>query len=106
MKTLTFLALFIAFVPGCNAPRYTLLTVPAISMTQPSFTAGYQAQPGERVDVAYCRGDDPLVSKDENVGLIDEAVMKAQKQTGATYISDVTISQKDDCVTVEGTAMK
>jgi hypothetical protein len=75
-------------------------------MTQPSIEPGYQAKPHGPVTSEYCQGDAPLVSSDRNIGLIDEAVMKAQKQSGATYISDVTISQKGSCVMVEGTAMK
>ena len=54
----------------------------------------------------YCQGDDPITSNDHNVGLIDEAVMKAQKQSGAEYLGDVTISQKGGCVMVEGIVMK
>jgi hypothetical protein len=75
-------------------------------MTRPSTEAGHVAQPGEKVNAEFCQGDDPITTTDRNVGLIDEAVMKAQKQSGADYIADVTISQKGGCVMVEGTAMK
>jgi hypothetical protein len=92
-------------VTGCAASRQTILTVPAVSMTTPSTEVGYSAQPGEKVSAEYCQGDDPVTSNDKNVGLIDEAVMKAQKKSGAAYISDATISQKGSCVMVEGTAM-
>ncbi len=54
----------------------------------------------------FCTGDDPVVSKDANVGMIDEAVAKAQQQSGAKYLSDVTVSGDGNCVYVEGTAMK
>lgn len=105
MKNFFFLVAVITSASAC-APRHTILTVPAVSMTQTSTEPGYQAKPQGPVTSEYCQGDEPLVSKDRNIGLIDEAVMKAQKQSGATYISDVTISQKGSCVMVEGTAMK
>jgi hypothetical protein len=90
---------------GC-AGRYTILTVPAISMTNAAFDPSYRAAPGPRVEAKFCSGDDPIVSKDDHVGLIDEAVMKAQQQTGATYLSDVVIAREDECVVVTGTAMR
>jgi hypothetical protein len=108
MKTLTVLVLgCVAVLTGCGASRETILTVPAISMTEPSTTDGVHASKGDRVSAEYCKGDDTIASQgDQNVGLIDEAVMKAQKQSGAAYLADVTISQKGGCVTVEGIAMK
>lgn len=90
---------------GCAA-RYTVLTVPAVSMTNPSFEPSKSGTPGEHVESTYCQGDDTLVSHDKNIGLIDEAVMKAQKQSGAAYLSDVTISRDGKCMVVEATAMK
>jgi hypothetical protein len=90
---------------GCSA-HYKILSVPAMSMTVPSVPPGSAAAAAGRVQAQYCRGDDPVVSKDANVGLIDEAVAKAQQQSGAKYLSDVTVSGDGDCVYVEGTAMK
>jgi len=94
-----------ACVAGC-AGRYTILTVPAISMTTTTFAAGYHGTPGAHVEAKFCSGDTPVISKDDSVGLIDEAVMKAQQQSGATYIADAVISRQEDCVFVVGTAMK
>jgi len=88
---------------ACSA-RYAILTVPAISMTQSSFAS--KSAPGPHVDATYCSGDTPIVSHDNNVGLIDEAVMKAQQQSGAAYLSDVTLYVDGKCMSVEGTAMK
>ncbi len=105
MKTLTLALGLLLLVSGC-ASRHTILTVPAVSMTRTSSDASHAVQPGERVSAEYCRGDDPITSEDPNVGLIDEAVIKAQKQSGAAYLSDVTITQKGGCVTVDGIAMK
>ena len=105
MKTRILAFGLLLFANAC-ATRQTILTVPAVSMTRPSVDSSHVVQPGEKVSAEFCRGDDPITTEDRNVGLIDEAVMKAQKQSGAEYISDVTISQKGNCVMVEGTAMK
>ena len=90
---------------GC-ASHYKILSVPAMSMTVPSTPPGTAATAAGRVEAEYCPGDDPIVSKDTNVGLIDEAVAKAQQQSGAKYLSDVTVSRDGNCIYVEGTAMK
>lgn len=99
------IALGLLLASAC-ASRHTILTVPAVSMTRSSIDVSHLAQPGERVSAEYCEGDEPVTSDDHNVGLIDEAVTKAQKQSGAEYLSDVTISQKSSCVMVEGVVMK
>ena len=90
---------------GCSA-RYAVLTVPAVSMTNPSFQSGTSGIPAGHVESTYCRGDDPITSQDKNVGLIDEAVMKAQKESGAAYLTDVTVYRDGSCIVVEATAMK
>jgi hypothetical protein len=94
-----------AATSGCGA-RYTILSVPAVSMTVPSLPQGQTAAPGGRVEAHYCTGDDPIVSKDDNVGLIDEAVARAEQKSGSKYLSDVTIQRDENCVYVEGMAMK
>jgi hypothetical protein len=90
---------------GCSN-RFTILSVPAVSMTTPSLHDGETAAPAGKAEGEYCQGDDPVVSKDDNIGLIDEAVAKAQQKSGAKYLTDVTIQQDSSCVYVEGTAMK
>lgn len=106
MKTsIAILGAALALVTGCSA-HYKILSVPAMSMTVPSVPEGSAATAAGRVQSQFCTGDDPVVSKDANVGMIDEAVAKAQQQSGAKYLSDVTVSGDGNCVYVEGTAMK
>ncbi len=105
LALLSFAAVAALATVGCSN-RYTILSVPAVSMTTPSMPEGAPAQPAGRVEAEYCTGDDPIVSKDDNVGLIDEAVAKAQQKSGAKYLSDVTIQRDASCVYVEGMAMK
>lgn len=105
-KAIVAASAFAAFTMGCSA-HYKILSVPAMSMTLPSIPEGTApATAAGRVQSEFCTGDDPLVSKDSNVGMIDEAVAKAQQQSGAKYLSDVTVSGDGNCVYVEGTAMK
>jgi len=90
---------------GC-AGRYTLLTVPAISMTEGAIDPNERSVPGPRVEARFCDGDHPIVSADAHIGLIDEAVMKAQRQSGARYLSDVVVARQEDCIVVDGTPMR
>jgi hypothetical protein len=104
-NSIAILGAALALVTGCSA-HYKILSVPAMSMTVPSVPEGTAATAAGRVQSQFCTGDDPVVSKDANVGMIDEAVAKAQQQSGAKYLSDVTVSGDGNCVYVEGTAMK
>lgn len=105
MRTLAILSMAALSLGGCAA-RYALLTVPAISMTQPSFEPTHKGAQGSRIEATYCQGEAPISSHDNNVGLIDEVVLKAQKQSGASYLSDVTIFRDGQCVVVDAIAMK
>jgi hypothetical protein len=87
------------------AGRHTILAVPAVSMTTPALPPGATSTQIGRVEASFCHGDDPLVSQDSNIGLIDEAIAKAQKMTNATYLKDVTIQSDGACVYVEAMAM-
>jgi hypothetical protein len=106
MKTSAICILAVALASAGCSYRYAILTVPAVSMTDPSFEGGYKGTSGGKVEAEYCRGDKTLASHDENVGLIDEAVLKAQQGAGAKYLKDVTISRDGSCIWVEGTAMR
>lgn len=95
----------ILLLTGCVS-RYAILTVPAVSMTNASFEPGATYVDAGPVTAQYCTGDDAISSSDNNIGLIDEVVLKAQKQSGAKYLRDVTIMSDGSCVDVEATAMK
>jgi hypothetical protein len=60
---------------GC-AGRYTLLSVPAISMTNTTFDAGYHATPGPHVQAEFCHGDKPVVSQDDHCVIVEGTAMK------------------------------
>lgn len=105
-KLLPFVAGVAAVLGAIGCGHYTILTVPAISMTTPSMPLGATAAPAGRVTSEFCPGDDPAVSRDDNVGLIDEAVARAQRKAGAQYLSDVTIASDGMCVYVDAMAMR
>ena len=73
---------------GCTS-RQALVTLPAVSMTTASIATGatFTAATAE-VEGQFCSGDDALVSKDSNVGLMDEVTMKVQKESGADYFTN------------------
>lgn len=106
MKTHLLATSLLLLASACTTPKYTILTVPAVSMNRPSMEAGATATKGEKVSAKYCRGDKPMASEDQNVGLIDEAIMKAEKESGALYLSDVVISRQEECIVVDAVAMK
>jgi hypothetical protein len=106
MKTSAICMVAVALASSGCSYRYAILTAPAVSMTDTSFEAGFKGTPAGKVEAEYCRGDQAVASHDQNVGLIDEAVMKAQQSSGAKYLKDVTISRDGSCVWVEATAMR
>ena len=93
-------------VTGC-ATTSPLLSVPAVSMTNPSFPADYKPTNLGPVTSKYCYGDEASTKHGDTVGLMDEVTMKAQHEKNATYISDAHYSYEGaSCITLEGTAMK
>ncbi len=91
---------------GC-ATTSPLLSVPAVSMTNPSFPPDYKPTNLGPVNSKYCYGEEASTKHGDTVGLMDEVTMKAQHEKNATYISDAHYSYEGaSCITLEGTAMK
>jgi hypothetical protein len=107
MKTAIGMVIASALVSGCagRCESYLLVQMPAVSM-------GMRASQGQRataigpVNVKFCYGEPPLVSQDATVGLMDEVIAKAEKQTGASYIADARFTDSCGCMILEGTAMR
>lgn len=91
-------------VAGC-CESYLLVQAPAVSMSVRS-SDGRVATPVGPVAVRYCQGDKPIVSKTLTVGMMDEAIAKAEQQFGASYISDARFTVECACMVLEGTAMR
>ena len=108
MKTRTMLLQALLFgcgLAGC-ASRQPLVNVPSVSMSLKSLDPGQKGTKIGPVSVQYCAGDKPIATTDSVVGLMDEAIAKAEKETGASYITDAQFFTKGSCVILEGVAMK
>ena len=99
------LGVLLAF--GCSY-RVPLVGVPAASMKTKYLDEGATSTEIGPAKGQFCEGDDSITSDDDdyNVGLMDEALAKAEKDSGADYLKDVQFFSDGDCVFVEGTAMK
>ncbi|HEX3904422.1 MAG TPA: hypothetical protein VH853_16410 [Polyangia bacterium] len=107
MKTTIGLVLAPLLMVGCAdvCQSYLLVQMPAVSMSMRA-SQGQRATAIGPVNAKFCYGEPPLVSQDGTVGLIDEAIAKAEKQTGASYIADARFTQSCGCMILEGTAMR
>ena len=105
MKPLLMGTLLAALAAAGCCESYLLVQAPAVSMSIRS-SDGQAAVPLGPVAVRYCQGDKPISSQTLMVGMMDEAIAKAQQQTGASYISDARFTVECACMVLEGTAMR
>ncbi len=87
--------------------RYPLANVGAVSMTHRSVDSGAQTTSLGEIEAQFCAGDDePLVADGNNVGLMDEAIMAAQKKSGADFLVGANFYTSGSCVIVKGEGRK
>ena len=87
--------------------RYHMTDMGAVSMTHRAIEPGTQTTNLGEVEAQFCAGDDtPLVGDGDNVGLMDEAIMAAQKKSGADYLTAVQFFKENNCVIVKGEGHK
>ena len=98
------LAAVVSATAAC-CDSYLLVQVPAVSMSVRS-AENQRATSLGPVNVRYCSGDPTLASQDASVGLMDEAIAKAEQQTGASYIADARFTAECGCLSLQGVAMK
>ncbi|NQZ01024.1 MAG: hypothetical protein HRT45_10210 [Bdellovibrionales bacterium] len=99
---LALVILGLAVAAGCATKR-KLMDVPMVSMTK--YNSGdYELKEMGPISGKFCAD----VTEDEgNMGLIDMSVMNAQKQSGADFISNVSVwAEAGGCTSIEGTGMK
>lgn len=87
---------------GC-AMRTKILDAAAISMTRTSLNAGESLKEAGPVSGKFCAD---TWSDKGTIGLIDNAVMSAQKQAQVDVILSASFWQEGSCVDVEGTGAK
>jgi hypothetical protein len=71
--------------------------------------AGTSLKEGEKVDVRWCVDDKPIEENDdgsEHYGMIDQAILKAHKQTKADFFLDNRFYQTGNCVQMQAVAAK
>ncbi len=95
---------FITTLVACTS-REPLMSVSMVSMTKYSFSQGNLQEVG-LVETRFCKGDPAISSTSSNVGMIDEVVLKAQKEKRADYISNVLVSREGKCIVLEGMALR
>jgi len=88
--------------------RQTILTLGAISMKKTSIDK--KGKEIGKITAQYCKGDPSLSDNpdDSNVGMIDEALLKAEKKSQATYLTNVKVIGLSDsgtyCIEIQGLA--
>lgn len=107
---LNFVLLFCAFASVSCASRSLMLDAPMVSMTKgPKSKGAYTI--GKDVKARYCSGDKAVSTSESTVGMIDEVVFLAQKQSNAPYLAEVTIYEvtelfSNPCYELTGKAAK
>lgn len=108
MKTLKQIIIGVSLLSplGCATMRQPLLTTPAVSMTDTSTSADRKLVDLGPVESRFCYGDEAISRKGDTVGLMDEVILKAQKEKNASYIKDAKFAYEGSCIVLEGTAVK
>lgn len=102
MKTLIVVALLVG-VTSC-AHKVKILDASAVSMTHTSLEPKQKLQSIGDIEGEFC--PDSMNDKGQ-IGLLDEAIMAAQKKSGADFITNATFYRNQSgCISVAGTAHK
>ena len=104
MKNLILIAVATTLAAACAPMKVKILDVASVSMTRYSIGEGEKLQELGNVSGQFCA--DSIHDKG-NIGLLDEAIKKAQASSGADFIHNTTVwSDGAGCVTVEGLGEK
>ena len=89
---------------GCGSRPTRLVEAEWASMTKSNLPARANVTEVGRAEGKYC----PTTFGSGHHGLMDEALLNAQKNSGADYLQHAvfTLDRKNTCVSVEGTAFK
>ena len=102
MKTLIIVALLVG-VTSC-AHKVKVLDASAVSMTHTSIESNQNLVEIGEVDSEFC--PDSFNDKGQ-IGLLDEAIMAAQKKSGADWIMNASFwRNQSGCISVTGTGKK
>ena len=103
MKKLNILSLVVLFsLVGC-AHRVKILDANAVSMTKYSLKKRQKTKEMKEVEGKFCPDS---FKQSGRIGLIDEAVKVAQKDSGADFLTHAVFYREGNCVVATGTAVK
>lgn len=93
---------------GCSSTpaRKRVFSVPVVSMTHSRIPSGYKIKVGRAISTRFCKGDAPVVETGQTVGMIDQAIHKAQIEHNATHLYDVLVMQEKSCFVLEALAVQ
>ena len=102
MKTLIIVSLLLG-VTSC-AHKVKVLDASAVSMTHTSVEANQNLVEVGEIESEFC----PDAFKDKGqIGLLDEAILRAQKKSGADWIMNASFWRDGNgCISVTGTGKK
>lgn len=102
---LSICALICAQLTACVS-RYPLANVQAASMTHANSASQKTYSDLGPVETKYCTGDAASSTSGNQVGLMDEVTLLAQKEKGANYIFDANYFMEGGCIVLKGVAKK
>lgn len=111
MRTISkgiFVGVSLLALSGCYS-KYLVMQAEAVSMTKPNAESAKQLKVEGDVEEKWCMGDDPVLpSADQEYGLADQAIFKAQgKGKSADFITDARIfHDSNGCAIVTGKKAK
>lgn len=91
---------------ACTSARESLVTLPAVSMSESTLNPAKMGTDLGPVTARYCAGETPNVAKTSKVGLLDEVTHLAQAEKKASYIMDAQYFRQGNCVILEGKAVR
>ena len=94
-----------ALASGC-AMRTKVLDVQAVSMTRPSLGPGETLRETGPVKGEFCADSMRDAKRGVAVGLMDEAVKRAQEEHKVDFITNATFYSSGSCMIVEGTGQR
>lgn len=102
MKNIISMTAVLLILSSC-AFKQRILNASAVSMTKYSLKKNQTLEEVGEVSGEFCPDS---FNDTGNVGLLDEAIKKAQKSNKADFLTHVTFYSQGRCVLVEGTAMR
>ena len=89
------------------ASKVLILQSPVVSMNKNHTEAGVKLKEGEKVDVRWCVDEKPIKDNDDgskHYGMIDQAILKAHRETKADFFLDNRFYQTGQCVQMQAVA--